>query len=470
MKTLIKNGMILTTENEFKSDILIVDEKIAAIGKNLSEEGVDKIIDAEGKYVFPGGIDQHVHYSFVYKGSKVRGFETSNAPALGGTTTVIEFVNQEQGKGLLESIEEFKSNDVDGIAMVDYGFHIVMTDPRPEVIEEIPKLAEAGYPTLKLFMAYKGQFFHADDDAIIQALTKGKEAGITVMVHAENGDIVDFLTKKLIAEGKTGTYYHAVSRPPVCEAEATRRAIYLAEMADAPIYIVHVTCKEALDEIRAAYQRGQSVYGETCAHYLLFDESVLDQPDFEGAKYICSPALRTKDHQDPLWEALNKGWLNAVSSDHCGFDFAVQKHMGFGEGKSFADVPNGAPSVQNRVNAVWTYGVCEGKLSRQEFVNVIAASPARVNGLTEKGHIAVGYDADIVVFDPDYRGIMGVANSLEGVDYSIYEGMEQKGRPETVLLRGQVIVENAEYVGEKGQGKLAKGKPFGSAYDKFKKA
>lgn len=283
MKTLIKNGMILTTENEFKSDILIVDEKIAAIGKNLSEEGVDKIIDAEGKYVFPGGIDQHVHYSFVYQGSKVRGFETSNAPALGGTTTVIEFVNQVQGKGLLESIDEFKTKDVDGIAMVDYGFHIVMTDPRPEVIEEIPKLAEAGYPTLKLFMAYKGQFFHADDDAIIQALTKGKEAGITVMVHAENGDIVDFLTKKLIAEGKTGTYYHAVSRPPVCEAEATRRAIYLAEMADAPIYIVHVTCKEALDEIRAAYQRGQSVYGETCAHYLLFDESVLDQPNFEGA-------------------------------------------------------------------------------------------------------------------------------------------------------------------------------------------
>lgn len=467
MKTLIQNGTILTTENEFQSDILIVDEKIAAIGKNLSAEGVDKIIDAKGKYVFPGGIDQHVHYSFVYKGSKVRGFETSNAPALGGTTTVIEFVNQVQGKGLLESIEEFKQKDVDGIAMVDYGFHVVMTDPRPEVIDEIPKLAEAGYPTLKLFMAYKGQFFHADDDAIIQALTKGKEAGITVMVHAENGDIVDFLTKKLIAEGKTGTYYHAVSRPNVCEAEATRRAIYLAEMADAPIYIVHVTCKEALDEIRAAYQRGQSVYGETCAHYLLFDESVLDQPNFEGAKYICSPALRTKEHQEYLWEALNKGWLNAVSSDHCGFDFAVQKHMGFGEGKSFADVPNGAPSVQNRVNAVWTYGVCTGKLSKQEFVNVIAASPARINGLTEKGHIAVGYDADIVIFDPDYRGIMGVENSLEGVDYSIYEGMEQKGRPETVLLRGQVIVENAAYVGEKGQGRLAKGKPFGSAYDKF---
>ena len=468
MKTLIQNGTILTTENEFKSDVLIVDDKIAAIGENLYSEDVDKVIDAEGKYVMPGGIDQHVHYSFVYKGSKVRGFETSNAAAIGGTTTVVEFVNQEKGKGLIESIEQYKQAEVDGIAMVDYAFHIVMTDPRPEVIKEIPKLAEAGYPTLKLFLAYKGQFFHADDEAVINALTAGKEAGITVMVHAENADMVDYLTKKLIAEGKTGTYYHAVSRPPIVEAEATRRVIYLAEMANAPIYIVHVTCKDALEEIKAAYQRGQSVYGETCAHYLIFDESVLDLPNFEGAKYVCSPALRTKDHQDPLWEAIDKGWLNAVSSDHCGFDFAYQKHLGYGEGKSFADIPNGAPSVQNRINALWTYGVCTGKLSKQKFVDVMSTSPARVNGLTQKGHIAVGYDADIVVFDPDYKGIMGVDSSLEGVDYSIYEGMEQIGRPETVLLRGEVIVENAQYVGKKGQGKLVKGKPFGSAYDKYK--
>ena len=468
MKTLIKNGIILTTENEFKSDILITDEKITAIGENLSSEGVDKVIDAEGKYVMPGGIDQHVHYSFVYKGSRVRGFETTNAAAVGGTTTVVEFVNQEKDRGLIESIEDYRKKDVDGISMVDYAFHIVMTDPRPEVIEEIPKLAEAGYPTLKLFLAYKGQFFHADDEAVINALTAGKEAGITIMVHAENADMVDYMTKKLIAEGKTGTYYHAVSRPPIVEAEATRRVIYLAEMVGAPIYVVHVTCKEALEEIKAAYQKGQSVYGETCAHYLLFDESVLDKPNFEGAKYVCSPALRTKDHQEPLWEAINKGWLNAVSSDHCGFDFEYQKHLGYGEGKSFADIPNGAPSVQNRLNALWTYGVCTGKLSKQRFVDVMSTSPAKVNGLTEKGHIAVGYDADIVVFDPDYRGVMGVESCLEGVDYSIYEGMEQKGRPETVLLRGQVIVDNGEYVGHQGQGKLIKGKAFGSAYDKFK--
>ena len=195
MKILIKNGTILTTENEWKGDVLVIDEKIAAIGENLPEDGVDKVIDASGKYVMPGGIDQHVHYSFVYKGSKVRGFETSNAAAVGGTTTVIEFVNQEKDRGLIESIEDYKKAEVDGVAMVDYAFHIVMTDPRPEVIQEIPKLADAGYPTLKLFLAYKGQFFHADDEAVINALTAGKEAGITVMVHAENADMVDYLTK-----------------------------------------------------------------------------------------------------------------------------------------------------------------------------------------------------------------------------------------------------------------------------------
>lgn len=464
MKTLIKNGTILTTENEFIADVLVDGEKIAAIGTNLAADDADKIIDASGKYVMPGGIDQHVHYSFVYKGSKVRGFETTNACAVGGTTTVIEFVNQVQGKGLIESLENYNKTDAEGIAMVDYAFHPVMTDPRPEVIAEIPELAKAGFPTMKLFMAYKGQFFHADDEAILQALVKGKEAGVTVMVHAENADMIDYLTKKLIAEGKTGAYYHAVSRPPIVEAEATRRAIYLAELADAPIYIVHVTCREALEEIKAAQQRGQKVLGETCAHYLLFDESSLALPNEEGAKFVCSPALRSKDHQDVLWEALQKGWLNAVSSDHCGFDWEVQKHLGMQPGCTFADIPNGAPSVQNRMNAVWTYGVCTGKISRQQFVAIMSANPAANNGLVNKGHIAVGYDADIVIFDPAYRGTMGVNTCLEGVDYSIYEGMAQQGRPETVLLRGKLITENGQYIGKQGDGRLIRATATGAAY------
>lgn len=464
MGVLIKNGTIVTAENEFKGDIYVAGEKIIAIGTRLGCRPEDDVIDAEGKYVLPGGVDQHVHFSFTYNGSKVRGFETSNAAAVGGTTTLIEFVNQEKGRGLIETLEDYKASDAEGIAMVDYAFHSVMTDPRDEVIAEIPKLAEAGYPTMKLFMAYKGMFFHADDDAILKALAAGKEAGVTIMVHAENADMIDVLTKQLIAEGKTEPYYHAVSRPPVVEAEATRRAIYLAELANAPLYVVHVTCKEALEEIKAAYSRGQAVFGETCAHYLVLDEQELARPDFEGAKYVCSPALRTKEHREALWEAVDRKWLNAVSSDHCGFDYAQQKHMGFGEGKSFADIPNGAPSLQSRLNLLWTYGVCAGKLSRTRLVDLFSTMPAKINGLTSKGHIDVGYDADLVVFDPEYQGVMSVQNNLEGVDYSPFEGFVQKGRPETVLLRGMKIVENGVYIGEKGQGKFVAGKPFGAAY------
>jgi dihydropyrimidinase len=396
MSVLIKNGTIVTSEGEFQGDIYVEGESIKAIGKDV-EYQADETVDATGKYILPGGVDQHVHFSFTYKGSKVRGFETSNAAAVGGTTTVIEFVNQEQGKGLVESIDEYRKKEAEGIAMVDYSFHSVMTDPRPEVIEEIPRLAEAGYPTMKLFMAYKGMFFHADDDAILQALYKGKEAGVTIMVHAENADMIDVLTKKLIAEGKTAPYFHAVSRPPVVEAEATRRAIYLAELADAPLYVVHVSAKEAIEEIKQAYNRGQAVYGETCSHYLVLDMEDLGRPGFEGAKYVCSPALRTKEHRDALWQAINRKWLNAVSSDHCGFDYEVQKHMGAGEGKSFADIPNGAPSLQNRLNILWTYGVCEGRISMSRLVDLFATMPAKINGLDKKGQLAIGYDADTVI-------------------------------------------------------------------------
>lgn len=464
MAVLIKNGTVVTAEGEGIADVYVKGETIAAVGEDLQPGAGDEVVDATGKYILPGGVDQHVHFSFTYNGSKVRGFETSNAAAVGGTTTLIEFVNQEKGKGLVETIDAYRKTDADGISMVDYAFHMVMTDPREEVIDEIPAMVEAGYPTMKLFMAYKGMFFHADDDAILKALYKGKEAGATIMVHAENADMIDVATKKLISEGKTGPYYHAVSRPPVVEAEATRRAIYLAEMADAPLYVVHVTCKEALEEIKAAYARGQRIFGETCAHYLVLDTEDLAKPDYEGAKYVCSPALRTKEHRDALWEAVDRKWLNAISSDHCGFDFAVQKHMGYGEGKSFADIPNGAPSLQNRLNILWTYGVCEGKISRSRLVDLFATMPAKINGLEKKGQLTPGYDADIVIFDPDYEGTITAANNLEGVDYTPFEGFKQKGRPETVFLRGEKIVDKAQYTGHKGQGRFIAGKPFGASY------
>ena len=461
MKTLIKNGIIVTSENEYQADLLIEEGKIKEIGKDLIYDNVD-VIDAAGKYVLPGGVDQHVHFSFQFNGTSTRGFQTSCAAAAGGTRTVIEFVNQIKDQGLVESVENYRKENADGVAAVDYSFHAVMTDPRPEVIEEIPKLAEVGYPVMKLFMAYKGMFFHADDEAILKALLKAKEAGVTVMVHAENADMIDVLQKQLIAEGKGEPYYHAVSRPPVVEAEATRRAIYLAEAADAPLYVAHVTCREAVDEIAAAIARGQSVHGETCSHYLVLDESNLAKPDFEGAKYVCSPALRTPEHLEYLWHGLNCGWLNAVSSDHCGFDWKEQKHMGYGD---FRNIPNGAPGLQNRLSVLWTYGVEKGKISRQQLVDFYATTPAKVNGLfPQKGSVCVGADADIVIFDPDYKGVFSVDDMLHDVDYCAYEGMEQIGRVDTVLLRGKKVVEDSKYIGENGDGKLLQGRPFGLLY------
>ncbi len=461
MRTLIKNGIIVTSDNEYKGDILLADEKIQLIGETLEVEA-DQVINAEGKYVLPGGVDQHVHFSFEFFGEKVRGFETSNAAALGGTTTLVEFVNQVKGKGLVASIEDYMEENVDGVAMVDYCFHSVMTDPRDEVIEEIPQLAESGFPTMKLFMAYKGMFFHADDDAILQALLKGKEAGITVMVHAENADAIDVLQKQCVAKGQVGPYYHAVSRPPVVEAEATKRAIYLAELAEAPLYVVHVSCKEALDEINYARGKGQAVCGETCSHYLTLTVDNLAKPNFEGAKYVCSPALRTEDQFDSLWDGLNNGDLNAVSSDHCGFNWSKQKHMGIDD---FRMIPNGAPGLENRLEVLWTYGVEEGKITRQKLVDLFATTPAKNNGLDYcKGHISVGYDADIVIFDPDFEGTFSNEGSLQGVDYCSYEGMKKKGKVKDVFLRGEMVVENGSYIGREGQGKLIKGKPFGLMY------
>lgn len=461
MGTLIKNGTIITASAEYRGDVLMSDGKIAVIADEIPSGG-HTVVDATGLLVLPGGVDQHVHFSFEFNGTKVRGFDTSAAAAAGGTTTVIEFVNQVKGKGLLESINDYKKAQVDGVAAVDYSFHAIMTDPREEVFAELPQLAEAGYPTVKLFMAYKGMFFHADDDAILKSLMVAKDAGVTVMVHAENADAIDVLQKKCIAEGKTEPYYHAVSRPPAVEAEATKRAIYLAQLAGAPLYVVHVSCREALEEIAQAYSAGQAVKGETCSHYLVLDESNLAKPDFEGAKYVCSPALRTPDHFDCLWNALQRGWLNAVSSDHCGFDWENQKHMGKDD---FRNIPNGAPGLQNRMGVLWTYGVETGKISRQKFVELASLNPAKINGLyPRKGHIGIGADADIVLWDPAWEGIMTVKDSLHGVDYCAYEGMRQIGRAEKVFLRGKLLVDNANYIGSAGDGEFVVGKPFGLMY------
>ncbi|WMM24103.1 dihydropyrimidinase [Tissierella sp. MB52-C2] len=466
MSLLIKNGVIVTAMEEYKGDILVEEGKIVAIGKDLDAKA-DEVVDAKGMYVLPGGVDQHVHFSFEFNGSKVRGFETSNAAAVGGTTTVIEFVNQLKGKGLIDTIDDYRKENAEGIAMVDYSFHGVITDSSTGVFDEIPKLPEAGYPTVKLFMAYKGMFFHCDDDVIAKSMQKAKDAGVTIMVHAENADLIDVLQKECVEKGQVEPYYHAVSRPPMVEVEATERAINIARLMDAPLYVVHVSTKGAVDAIKRAQDEGLPIYGETCTHYLTLDKENLAKPNFQGAKYVCSPALREQDDMDYLWESVKNGWINAISSDHCGFNWAEQKHMGKDD---FRNIPNGAPGLENRLGVLWTTGVETGKITRSQLVDLFATKPAKINGLGDrKGHIGVGYDADIVLYNPNHKSVISNETSLQGVDYNSYEGMEQIGRPEKVFLRGQLIVNEGKYIGEKGQGKFVPGKAFGLCYDGVEK-
>ncbi|WP_406243517.1 dihydropyrimidinase [Tissierella carlieri] len=466
MSLLIKNGVIVTAMDEYQGDILVDEGKIIAIGNNLDSKA-DEVIDAKGMYVLPGGVDQHVHFSFEFNGSKVRGFETSNAAAVGGTTTVIEFVNQIKGKGLIDTIGEYRKENAEGIAMVDYSFHGIITDPSTGVYDEIAKLPEAGYPTVKLFMAYKGMFFHCDDDVIAKSMQKAKDAGVTIMVHAENADLIDVLQKECVEQGNVEPYYHAVSRPPMVETEATERAINIARLMDAPLYVVHVSTKGAVDAIKRAQDEGLPVYGETCTHYLTLDKENLAKPNFQGAKYVCSPALREQDDIDYLWTSIKNGWLNAISSDHCGFNWAEQKHMGKDD---FRNIPNGAPGLENRLGVLWTAGVETGKITRSQLVDLFATKPAKINGLGDrKGHLGIGYDADIVIYNPNVKSIISNETSLQGVDYNSYEGFEQIGRPEKVFLRGQLVVDEGKYIGEKGQGEFVPGKPYGLCYDGIKK-
>jgi dihydropyrimidinase len=464
MKTVIKNGTIVTAVDEYRADLLIENEKISAIGTSL-EKQADNVVDAEGLYVLPGGVDQHTHFNFTFKTATVRGFETSNAALAGGTTTIVDFANQEMGKSLKESIEKYDENKVAPKSMCDYSFHGVVFDPNDALFKEIPKLPEIGVPTLKLFMAYKGMPYHCDDDSVFKALQASKEAGVTIMVHAENADVIDVLQKQCLAKGQVDPIYHAVSRPPIVETECTQRAISLCKAAGAPLFVVHVTEKGAMEAIRDSYSRGIPAFAETCTHYLVLDTDNLSKPDFEGAKYVCSPPLRSKGHRDALWAAVQKGWLKCVSSDHCGFDWAEQKHIGKGD---FTSIPNGAPGLQDRLQVLWTNGVEKGKISRQRFVDLWATAPAKICGLfPQKGTLAVGSDADIVLFDSTAKGTISVSDSFHGVDYNTYEGMKFIGKPKKVYLRGQLTFEDGNFLGKEGQGKFIKGEPFGLCYDNF---
>lgn len=458
MSLLIKNGTILTASGQFQGDIYVEGETIREIGLNIARQA-DEVIDATGKLVMPGGVDEHVHYGSF--GGLL--FDTAGAAAVGGTTTIVDFAPQERGVPLLDAIRRQAAKAQD-VCPVDFAFHAVIMDPKESVFEEVRHLPEIGVATLKLFMAYKGTDFYCDDDAILQAMLSAREAGVTMMVHAENADIISMLTQHYIDKGKTSPVYHYHSRPPLAEEEATNRAIALAKASRCPLYVVHVSIREAMQAIRQANQEGWPIYGETCTHYLTLTTDYLAKPGFEGAKYVCSPPLRPQEHLDALWQALAKGWLLGVGSDHCALDggFEGAKKKGI---KSFAQIPNGCPGVQDRLALLWTYGVCTGKLSEEKFVDVFATAPAKVVGLyPQKGQIAVGSDADIVVFDPTWRGTITNEQSLHGIDYEPFEGFQVQGRAERVYLRGRLAAQCGKLVAKPGNGRWQKCAPYGLCY------
>src|SRR5437763_427824 len=456
MKTLIRNGHIITAVDSYIADILIDGATVALIGKDLDKiaGAVDKTIDATNKLVIPGRVDPHTHMDLPFGGtSSSDDFETgTRAAAVGGTTTIVDFAVQYRGQSLNEALDVWFAK-AEGKAAIDYGFHMIVTDLPDNRLPELKKLINQGVSSFKLFMAYPGVFL-VDDGTIFKAMTAAGEAGGLVCMHAENGVVIDVMVKRALAEGKTAPKYHALTRPTRAEAEGVHRAIAIAEMAHAPVYIVHLSCDDALQEVTRARDNGIPAFAETCPQYLFLDDSVYDRPGFEGAKWVMTPAIRAKANQDKLWRGLQFNDLQVVSTDHCPFCFKEQKELGRDD---FTKIPNGGPGVENRMSLVYNGGVAEGRISLNRFVEITSTNPARIFGLfPRKGTIAIGSDADIVIFDPEEEMTISAKTHHMNVDYSCYEGKKVRGVTKTVLSRGRVVIEEGKYVGKKGDGQFLK--------------
>ena len=453
MTLLIKNGTIVTATDQYKGDVFVDGEKISVIGTALTM-AADRTIDATGKYLFPGGIDVHTHLDMPFGGSMSSDdFETGTiAAAYGGTTTVVDFAIQYHGQTLHHAWETWMKK-AEGKATIDYGFHMIITELNDQVETEMDALVTQGVTSFKLFMAYPGVFM-LDDASIFKALLRTGKNGGTICMHAENGGVIDVLVKKALAEGKTAPKYHALTRPARAEAEATHRAIALAEIAGVPIYIVHLSAAEALEMVTEARDRGLPAYAETCPQYLFLSYDNYEEPGFDGAKYVMSPPLRPKETQDRLWRGLAGNDLQAISTDHCPFCMKEQKVLGEGD---FSKIPNGAPGIETRMSLVYDGGVRTGKISLNRFVELTSTSPARIFGLfPRKGTIAPGSDADIVVFDPEKKLRLGVKTLHMRVDYNPYEGREVTGVTDTVISRGKVVIDAGKFVGKAGAGSFLK--------------
>jgi dihydropyrimidinase len=458
MTTLIKNGTIVTAADTYRGDVFIDGERISTIGASLAIPA-DRVIDAAGKYVLPGGIDVHTHLDMPFGGTtSADDFESGTiAAAHGGTTSIVDFAIQYKGERLHTAWENW-ARRAEGKAVIDYGFHMIITDLNDEIEHEMDALVREGITSFKLFMAYRGVLM-LDDGSIYRALLRTGQNGGLICMHAENGDVIDVLVRRALAAGQTAPKYHALTRPPRAEAEATHRAICLAEMADVPIYIVHLSALEALEKVVEARNRGVPAYAETCPQYLFLSHDNYEEPGFDGAKYVMSPPLRARAGQPRLWRALAANDLQAISTDHCPFCMKGQKELGLGD---FSKIPNGAPGIETRMSLVYDGGVRAGHISINRFVELTSTSPAKIFGLyPRKGTIAPGADADIVVFDPERRVTLSVKTLHMKVDYNPYEGREVVGAADVVLSRGRVVVEGGRFVGRKGAGTFIRRQPRG---------
>jgi dihydropyrimidinase len=459
MRTLIANGTVVTATDSIAADVLIEDERIAALLTPGTFEGTaDQTIDATGKFVVPGGIDVHTHMELPFGGTAASdSFETgTRAAAWGGTTTIVDFAVQTKGQSLMEGFEAWMAK-AEGNCAIDYGFHLIVGDVTEQALKEMDLAMDEGVTSFKMFMAYPGVFYSTDGE-ILRAMQKAAENGSTIMMHAENGIAIDVLIEQALATGETDPIHHGMVRRSVLEGEATHRAIKLAEVAGCPLYIVHLSAQEALEEVAIARDMANNVFAETCPQYLFLDLDDLGD-GFEGAKYVCSPPLRDRaeGHHEALWAGLATNDLQVVSTDHCPFNFEDHPELGrqkrLGEG-DFSKIPNGLPGVEHRMQLIYHGAVAEERLSINRWVEVCATTPARMFGLyPRKGTIAVGSDADIVVFDPDRPMVISADTHHMRTDYSCYEGMEVAGSIETVLTRGKVVIADGEYHGSPGDGR-----------------
>ncbi len=454
MRTLITNGTVVTADGSIAADVLIDGEQIAAIGRALSGSvAADDTVDASGRYVIPGAIDVHTHMELPFGGTFAKDtFETgTRAAAFGGTTCIVDFAVQSKGKSLREGLDAWHAK-AEGKAVVDYGFHMIMSDVTDDSLAEMDQLVSEGVPDFKLFTAYPGVFY-SDDGAIFRAMQRTAGNGGLIMMHAENGLAIDVIAADMVASGTTDPIGHGLARYPILEGEATNRVIRLAEAAGVPVYIVHLSARDALEAVQAARDRGAMAFAETCPQYLFLSLDDLGG-GFEGAKFVCSPPLRSADHQEDLWTGLRKDDLQVVSTDHCPFDFHGQKDLGRGD---FRKIPNGLPGVEDRVDLLHDGGVVGGRFTRERWVEVIATAPAKLFGMyPRKGTIAVGSDADLVIYDPARRHTISAATHHMDVDYSCYEGREVQGGSDVVMSRGTVVVRDGAWVGPAGHGRFVK--------------